>query len=132
MTRAKVVGRPVQRTIVGQPAAVEKQLWAMKTRGDLVAGQPMPVVRQLSDGRVAIAVRVVDRSPTPRPRRRVRVRWVAAGGVATAGLVGVGYLVYLAWAWILGAVVLAAVVWVLLGQRAACPGLHCPGCKCHR
>jgi hypothetical protein len=108
MTRVKVVGRVVDRPVVGHEDQVDAALATLRSRGDLVVeGQRI----QLPDGRIAVDARIVDRTPTPRPRRRVRVRWVAAGGVAL-GLVGVGYLVYLAWAWILGAVVLAAVVWV--------------------
>jgi hypothetical protein len=135
VTKGKVVGRQVQRTIVGQPAAVEKLVWSLKQRGDLVAGQPVPEVVRLSGGRIAVAVKVLDRTPEPRPRR-TRVRWVVAGTVAGAGVLsGVGYLVWLALPVLEGLALLAAVVfvaWMLLGQRGACPGLHCPGCKCHR
>jgi hypothetical protein len=130
MTKVEIIGTVVSRTIVGEPRQVANSLVALRRRGDLASWTPP---RYLSDGRVAVSVRVVDRTPAPRPVRRVRTRWVVTGvATGTALAAGVGYLVYLALPVILVVAAIVAVVWFLLGQRAACPGLHCPGCRCHR
>lgn len=78
---------------------------------------------------------------TPPPRRRPEVV-AAVVLLAASGVVG-GVWMWALLALILGvarevasAVVVAALAallaWALLGQAGACPGLHCPGCRCGR
>jgi hypothetical protein len=136
MKRGEIVGTVVTRPIIGDLYEVMAALDTLDSRGDLVEWTED---RTLADGRIVVNARYVDRTPAP-TRRRVRVRWVVAGSVAGAGvLTGVGYAMYLAVVAVLpllpGIValgLLVALAWFLLGQRAACPGIHCPGCRCHR
>jgi hypothetical protein len=137
VSRGEVVGPVVDTRLVGYPDEVANALRTMHERGDL-AEVPQQA-QHLRDGRVAVNVRVIDRT---RPvRHRSHRRWVAIGVASgTAVTAGVVYLVYLAvtallahLALILGTGALMLLLgWVGAGQAGACPGLHCPGCKCHR
>lgn len=96
-----------------------------------------------------VAAAVVLRTPTaprqhpdtPRQRSPRRTVWLAGGGCAAGLAVGVpsGWAArwLLEWvaahaAGILGglAVLIVLTSWWLAGQAGACPGLHCPGCRC--
>ena len=138
MGKGEIVGPIVEQQLRGHPADVANALLVMKRRGDLVSWTPVGQ-RRGPDPLVVLNVRRVDRTSV---RRRVRRRWVVAsvaGG--TVALTGAGFLAYLATAELvahalpfLGGLVLLmhALGWVGAGQAGACPGLHCPGCKCHR
>lgn len=138
MAKAEVVGPVVDQQLVGYPDQVANALRTMHERGDL-AELPQQA-QHLRDGRVAVNVRVIDRTPPARTHSRVR-RMVAVVAGGTIALASVGYLVYLATMElvdhalpVLGGVILLMLLlgWVGAGQAGACPGLHCPGCRCHR
>lgn len=130
MAKAVVLGKVVDRPLVGEPAQVDAALAALRARGDLVAEGACV---ELVDGRIAVELRYVDRTPEP---RSYRAPVVAGGAVVTAGLIGVAGWLAVEWMighWVLivGALIAAAVVMVALGRVGACPGIHCPGCRHH-
>lgn len=135
MPRGELVGPVVPRTIEGTGKDVERILQRIKARGDLVSPIPKNLVPMQ---RVVVHVHVIQRPE----RRRVQTRWVVAGVAGgTVALGGAGFLAYLATAELvanalpfLGGLILLMLLlgWVGAGQAGACPGLHCPGCKCHR
>lgn len=133
MPRGELVGPVVPRTIEGTGKDVERTLQRIRARRDLVS----PIPNNLrSMPHVVVHVHVIERPP----RRRVRTRWVAAGVAGgTVALAGAGWLAYIAVDALLahalpllGGLVLLMLLlgWVGAGQAGACPGLHCPGCKC--
>lgn len=118
--------------VIGPPHAVANAIETAHRQHRLVQASP---VRWVNRRQVAVDLVLLD--PAPRPRRR----WVlptAVGTTVAAALGGAVYVVYTVGTWtaehwqeLLGAAALAALaLWWLLGRVGACPGLHCPGCKC--
>lgn len=124
-TRALV---PVERVIVGDPAAVRAALETAAGQGRLVAASRR---KWLADGRLVVDAQLLEPS-----RSRVRSAPVIVGLVAIGT---VGALVVAGWllvAWVVahataiigGAVVVAVLLAMLVGS-GKCPGIHCPGCS---
>lgn len=120
------------RKVVGHPAAVANAIQTAHRQGRLVEYSRARWVNRRD-----VVVDLVLIEPAPRPRRR----WVlptAIGTTVAGALTAAGYGVYTVGTWtaehwqeLLGAAALAALaLWWLLGRVGACPGLHCPGCKC--
>lgn len=91
--------------------------------------------RVVLPGTVAVRPEPGLSRPAPRPRRTGRVKLAVGTAVVVLVLLAVGWVVYEVWVYryvILGLLVVAAVLagWYGLGRAGACPGLHCPGCRC--
>jgi hypothetical protein len=127
--------------ITDWPDAVLLFLRHLHDRGELVSYTPMhPVI----DDRGRVTVRYVRRELAPRPTVAARpapARWSVRRRVGVAAAVATGIAVPTAlalwWLWahrilVVGVLVGlgALVIWWGAGQAGACPGLHCPGCKC--
>lgn len=122
-----------------------------RRRGVLVRATMVRPTRALGIYTQAMVLRLDDDEPVdlpaiePQPWYRRPRFLVAVVAAAIGSLIVVGWLLYLAVAAALSAATAAAkaiapaagavafvvfVGWLLLGQAGACPGLHCPGCKC--
>jgi hypothetical protein len=137
------VNRVLEKT--GTPA--ELAAWGAQLRARGVTGEVS--LAEVSPGvvraRVVLPGTVAVRTPAAARRswawRMPRwSRWATVGGaVAAAG--GVVYEAVQAYLWLrehwavlvgytVAALVALLIVWHLLGRAGACPGLHCPGCRC--
>ena len=119
-------------TVIGPPHAVRNALQTAHRQGRVVRSSP---VRWLNDREQIVDLVLLD--PAPRPRRRWPVPTVIGATVAVL-LGGAAYAVHEVLVWtathwqqLLGAAIAAVLLmWWLAGRLGACPGLHCPGCKC--
>jgi hypothetical protein len=142
----RIAARPglIYRSVTGTPAEVAATVAMIRDTGRLVAAT---APRQLAaaDSRVTVVVTVREPlTAAPMPRRRSR-RWVAPTVIAVpsvAVVAAAGYgLIVLArnvvqqvtalWPAVVGALLLVALVLIVLGRKARCPGLHCFDCRSH-
>lgn len=126
--------------IIDEPQRVYDALRTAELQGRLVDHK---VEARYVSGRIKVIAHIVDQpGPQPRRRRRFRTRVVVTVlAVACALLALAGWLLYLLVQALIAALIAALpfllgflavlVVWWLLGQTGACPGLHCPGCRHH-
>ncbi len=137
--------------VIGERDNLERLLHDGLRSGEIeLAGMPVPSLDYPGKFEAVYLPAAAPRAvAAPRPVRQVRRqvrRRVPLGakvgiGVSLAmlagGLTWATYLIVAAvvahWAAILGLLVVALVLvaWWGAGQAGACPGLHCPGCKCH-
>ena len=118
--------------VIGPPVAVKNAIQTAQRRGTLVRSSP---TRWINGHQVVVDLVLLEPAPKPRARRALIAAAATAG---IAALAGATYAVYAAVAWavthwqlLLGAALTAvALLWWLVGRLGACPGLHCPGCKC--
>ena len=147
LRRTQVTPYTSERRIVGTPAQVAHMVDLVRRSGHLVA-MTDPRLAPEGDGRVYVTVRLVlpppDRSTrqTAADRRRTVLR--IAGRVSTVVVPVTGAAVAVVYAvsrllaalipalpYLGVALVVALLVWRVLGRAGVCPGLHCPGCS-HR
>ena len=113
--------RTLDRRIVGTPEHVRDTIRLIQSSGRLVHASPW---NETPEG-VQCTVRILDRAPTPAPARRRRWPVVAAGsvgltvlGVAGYALVQLVNAVIAAFPFIVGGLLLLALVSLLAGSRS--------------
>lgn len=137
------------------PHAIADALRKARVEGVLVRAEPVPAPAGLRAVRVVLRPKPGAADGQRVEARRAALPWPAAAALGAVGLAGDAGIAAGEWAvvravldafeaagravaehraGIVGALVAAgaAMVWVLLGQAGACPGLHCPGCRCGR
>lgn len=126
------------RTVVAGTSEVAAFLRAADEQGRLLRFEsPVPA----GPGRVSVQVRLVE--PKSAGRSVMSRPWllaaVAVGTLVALALLGYAVVEVVAWVaahWrtLLGGTAFLCVlaIWHLLGRSGACPGIHCPGCKCGR
>lgn len=132
----------IVKTKTGTPDQVRAWLERAHEAGRLVAVTPPVPVAPGSD-RIQVTATVLPMVQVEAYARSGRqgqpVRWsvrrrlVVASTVAVLLLGAAGWVAYEIWVYryvILLVVAGLLAAWVLLGRAGACPGLHCPGCRC--
>lgn len=130
----------VVREWVATEEAVTDSIRAARAAGQLVRVERIPAPAGLVGRRVVLRAEPAAGRPS---RGQLRARW-ACGGAAAGLVVGVPagwaarWLLTWLWlhrfdilGWVAALVVVALVVWYLLGRAGRCPRrFHCPGCAC--